>query len=472
MIPIVTPLEMGVADKSSSEPVDVLVARAGAAVARQARKLLGGTYGRRVLVVAGKGNNGADGRAAAVQLSRWGASVRVLEASQLGPGQLLTRVDLVIDAAYGTGFRGTYAPPDPGGSPVLAVDIPSGLSGLTGLAGKEPAPGPDSGSPVATAVSASATITFAALKPGLLLGDGPIHSGRLSVVDIGLGDQVDAVCSTWLVTDADVISRLPRRGRDAHKWKSALRVVAGSAGMTGAAVLVSTAAMRAGAGYVRLGLPGIEGGLGQLRSGEVVVDALPESGWDDVVLADIERFSAMVVGPGLGRSPGITRSVAQLISGSKVPTVVDADGLNALGSAEELRIVAAQCQAPVVITPHDGEYARLVGEPPAADRIASARTLSRSSGTVVLLKGPATVVAAPDGRVLVVTTGSPRLATAGTGDVLSGTIGGFLARGLPPLEAAAFAAHVHGRAAELGLAEGLVAGDLPELVARWLSDAH
>ena len=154
-----------------------------------------------------------------------------------------------------------------------------------------------------------------------------------------------------------------------------------------------------------------------------------------------------------------------------IPAVVDADGINALGSVGRLHDAAAGREAAIVVTPHEGEYAGLTGAPPVDDRLGAVRSLARASGAVVLLKGSTTVVGAPDGRGWFVTTGSPRLATAGTGDVLSGVIGAFLANRVPAPEAAALAAHVHGRAAQLGPALGLVASDLPDLVSHWLSEA-
>jgi NAD(P)H-hydrate epimerase len=186
-----------------------------------------------------------------------------------------------------------------------------------------------------------------------------------------------------------------------------------------------------------------------------------------------ERCKALVVGPGLGREEDSASQVRQLVAEARVPVVVDADGLFALGTGEDVAAVVGKRRTrgahDVVLTPHDGEFARLTGSVPGKDRIGDAARLALSSGAVVLLKGPTTVVARPDGRALLAVAGSPRLATAGTGDVLSGVIGAFLARGLAPLEAAALAAHVHARAAELGRAEGLVAGEVADLVARWLS---
>jgi NAD(P)H-hydrate epimerase len=301
----------------------------------------------------------------------------------------------------------------------------------------------------------------------LLLGVGPEHSGVVTLVDIGLGALVDEAASAWLVTDADVARLWVARPRNAHKWQSAVQVVAGSPHMHGAPWLVGRGAFRAGAGYVRVGIPGAPPG-GGLPPGEQVAVALPAHGWDREVGAGLDRVQALVVGPGLG--PDQASEVAGLLGVAAVPAVVDADGLGALGNLDAAAAVLRSRQAPTVLTPHEGEYARLVGKPPGADRIGDVREVAARTGAVVLLKGSPTIVASPEGRALVVNAGSSRLATAGTGDVLSGVIGAFLARGLPALEAAALAAHTHGRAAGRGAAEGLMASDLPDLIAAWLSE--
>jgi NAD(P)H-hydrate epimerase len=317
-------------------------------------------------------------------------------------------------------------------------------------------------------MTATVTVTFQAYKPGLLLGAGPARCGRVIVADIGLGPLVEQVASGWLVTDWDA-RWLPPRPRESHKWQSAVMVVAGSPGMMGAPGLVSRAAMRSGAGYVRLGVPG--GHLESLPAGEAVGVALPAEGWEGPAAEAATRCRALVTGPGLGVSPSIARSVARLLGRVGLPAVVDADGITALGSVAGVRQALAGRAGATVITPHEGEYARLTGGPPGEDRLGAVRSLAEASGAVVLLKGSTTLVGAPDGRAWFVTAGSPRLATAGTGDALSGVIGAFLARGVAAPQAAALAAHVHGRAAELGRPVGLVAGDLPDLVADWLSGA-
>ena len=459
MIPVLTPEEMGAVDRSAPEPVEELVERAGFAVARAARRMMGGAYGRRVLVVAGRGNNGADGRVAARWLARWGAAVRVVDPSALAPGARPGPADLIVDAAYGTGLSRPYAPPDPGPVPVLAVDIPSGLSGLTGTG---------------EAMAAERTVTFASYKPGLLLAGGPDRCGAVEVADIGLGERAARSARMWLMTDAD-LALLPARGRHAHKWQTAVMVVGGSEAMNGAPLMAARAAMRAGAGYALVGVPGAPPG-GGLPPGEQVGVSLSGDDWVDQAVEAAGRARAVVIGPGLSaraRRPdggtGADTPVGRFLRASGAPAVVDADAITALGDLDAVAQVAAARSAPMVLTPHEGEYSRVTGHPPGEDRIADVAAAARQTGAVVLLKGSTTVVAAPDGRVLLSSSGSSRLATAGTGDVLSGVIAAFLARGLPPLEAAALAAHTHGRAAARGRAEGLVATDLADLVSDLLS---
>ena len=443
MIPIVTPAEMGAIDAAAPEPVEVLIGRAGGAVARAAVRMLGGTYGRRVVIVEGKGNNGNDGREAARRLRARGVRVVELDVAALRPGAPLPACDLVIDAAYGTGFRGSFEPPTvPPGTAVLAVDIPSGIDGLTGAASGR-------------VLRADRTVTFAALKPGLLLGAGAAACGAIEVADIGL-DASEA--AAHLVTAGDVAGWLPPRERDTHKWKSAVWVVAGSPGMGGAAALACGGAQRAGAGYVRVSTPGGGGpSAGQIGTEVVHVD-LHLQGWAAQVLAGLGRFRSVLVGNGMGTADETAHQIRALVAGSTIPTVVDADGLTALGAS------ASGLSPATVLTPHDGEYERLAGAPPGPDRLAAARDLSRRSGAVVLLKGAATVVAHPDGRALVTTTGDARLATAGTGDVLAGVIAALCARGVDPFRAAAAGGFLHGLAADLGWRDGLVAGDVIALL--------
>ena len=448
MIPVLTPSEMAAVDVAAPEPVEVLIERAGAAVAREALRLLGGGYGRRVVVLAGKGNNGADGRSAAVRLARRGARVQVVDVHDARRD--LPPSDLVVDAAYGTGFHGDYDAPEAGGAPVLAVDIPSGVDGITGEA-------------AGRVLAAVRTVTFAALKPGLLLEPGRALAGETVLVDIGL-DVSKA--TTAVVEAADVAAWLPERPVTSHKWKAAVLVIAGSPAMTGAARLAASAAQRAGAGIVRVGSPGVDDD--RSRPTEAVGLALTATAWGDVAAAEADRFGAVVVGPGLGRSEDVTEQVRTLLTAVDRPCVVDGDGLAALG--RDAASILGGRAAPTVLTPHDGEHERLTGARPAADRVAAARALAAATGAVVLLKGRTTVVADPHGVVRIVTAGDARLATAGTGDVLSGVLGALLSRGLSALEAAAAAAWLHARAASLGPADGLIAGDLPDLLPRVFAD--
>ena len=483
MEPIVTPTQMRSIDQASTVAVDELIDRAGSAVARSAVSMMGGTYGRRVVVIVGPGNNGADGRVAAARLVQRGVGVSMVEAASMDPEApslrlLIDRADLVIDAAYGTGLRSEFVAPDPGATPVLAVDIASGIDGLTGsLRGR--------------AMHATATVSFAALKPGHLLGSGPEYAGIIEVADIGLDIGLGGVgpdsslgesnSNVALVTDHDAALAWPRRRVDAHKWNAAVWVIAGSPAMTGAPHLACGAAMRAGAGYVRLSIPGAlpsrDGDIGPV---EVVRVALPSSGWSQH-LDDLGRVSAIVVGPGLGRVPSLVDDLSVLVdisgrtdisertdsSGGTEwpPLVIDGDGLWALAAliGSNPRGVSFSDRS-VVLTPHDGEFQQLTGRNPGPDRIAEAASLAAMLDVTVLLKGGPTVVAGPDGSVRVVTSGDARLATAGTGDVLSGVVGALLAQGLSPLDAGSIGAHVHGRAAALGPAHGFVASDLVDLV--------
>ncbi len=452
MIPIVTPDEMAVIDAAAPEPVEELIERAGTALARAALGMLGGGYGRRVTVLAGKGNNGADGRAAAQWLRRRGVRVAVVDASD-APG-LMPPAHLAIDAAYGTGLRRPYIPPAPAllpdhpqrAAPILAADIPSGINGLTGEIVGEP-------------WIADQTVAFGALKPGLVLHPGAQYCGRVAVAPIGL-DVSSA--RTHLVTGRDVSGWLPIRPAEAHKWQAACWVIAGSPGMTGAAHLAATAAMRSGSGYVRLSTPGLDAS-GVLAGGtaptEAVGHPLPADHWADAVEADEQsRFQAMAVGPGLGRHPATVQSVRELASSTPLPLVIDGDGLFALGT--DAADVLSDRPAPTVLTPHDGEYRILTGEAPNPDRFAAARSLAAATGVHVLLKGPTTVVADPDGTALAIANGDARLATAGTGDVLAGLICGLFSAGIQPMKAAASAAWLHGEAATIRPSGGMAASDL------------
>jgi len=478
---VLTPVEMAAADAATiagGVPEAELVERAGGAVARAARRLLGGTYGRRVVVVAGKGNNGADGQVAAQALDGWGARVDVLRLVEgIDPDRLsrsLGRADLAIDAMFGTGFRGPLTGEaasvatalDRALLPVLAVDVPSGVDGTTGAVG-----GP--------AVAATVTLCLAALKPGLLFYPGAAYAGEVEVADIGVRLPGPSI---WVAEEEDVAAWLPPRPFESHKWSvGAVYVVGGSEGMVGAPMLSARAALRAGAGLVVAGLPGKA--AARASGGEVITRSLPatpggaldESGSKEV-LDGLDRFGALVVGPGLGARKPTMAAVRRLVSDAPVPLVLDADGLNALaGDLDPLLARSAPPgpggvpQSATVLTPHAGEYERLSGEAVGDDRLTAARHLAARSRCIVVLKGARTVVAAPNGQTAINLTGGPWLATAGTGDVLSGMVAALLARGMAPFEAAAAAVHLHGRAGDTAGHAGLVAGDLIDALPRVLA---
>jgi NAD(P)H-hydrate epimerase len=481
--PVLAPETMAAADRraiAGGTPVSVLMERAGRAVAWSVRSTLTGVYGARVVLVCGKGNNGGDGLVAARVLASWGVRVTVFELAdgidRVRFARELALADVVVDAMYGTGFRGALdgdaawvvEQVAAWSGAVVAVDVPSGVDGLTGAVG-----GP--------VVAATRTVTFAARKPGLVFEPGRSHAGAVEVADIGIAvDGLDDA-PTGLVDAGDVAGWLPSRDVATHKWRAGVMVVGGSAGMTGAPMLVSHAAMRAGAGIVWCALPGLA--TARAASGsEVITHALPAdaggllaSGAADAVLADAGRFAALAVGPGLGGDDdaAVAREVRALVIAATPPLVLDADGLNALHG--DLTPVHARAVAgtATVLTPHEGEYRRLTGVPVGPDRIAAARSLAAEVGAVVLLKGPGTVVVAPDGTVALNPTGGPALATAGSGDVLTGIIAGFLARGVDPFRAAAAGAWVHGRTAERLVARrgpGLVATDIAAGVGRTLQE--
>ena len=347
----------------------------------------------------------------------------------------VARADVLVDTMFGTGFRGVldgdaawFADQTVAATcGRVAVDIPSGVSGLTGSVD-----GP--------AVQADRTVCFAAYKPGVLFEPGRSHAGEVEVVDIGLdvglGTRSEpAGPRVGVISGVDVARWLPDRGPDAHKWSAGgVFVVGGSSGMTGAPMMVSHAAMRIGAGIVWCGMPG--DAAVRASGSEVITRPLPAAtdgslGADAAiaVLGALERFRVLVLGPGLGSGSATRAAVQRIVAEAPVALVLDADGLNALeGDVSALRARAAR-GAPTILTPHAAEYARLAGRPVGSDRMVAGRELAAAARSVVLLKGPGTVVADPDGRLGVNPTGGPWLATAGSGDVLSGIIGGLAARG-------------------------------------------
>jgi hydroxyethylthiazole kinase-like uncharacterized protein yjeF len=433
----------------------VLMANAGRAVARAVRRRF---PPGRVVVLCGPGNNGGDGYVAARLLQQWGWPVAVAALAPPRPGSdaawaaglwhgplvsfapaSAARADLVIDAVFGAGLArdvdGIVADTLRAARRVLAIDTPSGIDGATGaVRGYAP--------------TAAATVTFFRYKPGHLLLPGRDLCGALELADIGIPDTVFAAVppDAWL--NRPGLWRLPALSAESHKYSRGHVTVLGGAAMTGAARLAAAAARRVGAGLVTVAA---STGAEVYRTGDpgLIVSEAPIA----TLLTD-ERRQVWVCGPGLGQNDA--RSALPALLGARRAVVADADALTAFaGNPDDLRGVA-------VMTPHAGEFARVFGDP-GADRLAAARAAARRSGAVVLLKGSDTVVAAPDGRAAIKSSAPPWLATAGTGDVLAGLIAGLVAQGLPPFDAAAAAAWVHGRAAVMAGRFMIVEDLLPEL---------
>lgn len=436
MLPVVTPEEMRQIDNAAHESEEVLIERAGYAIAAEALRMMGGGYGRRVTIIAGKGNNGNDGRAAARYLRRRGIRCNI----QAPDSPTLPKSNLVIDAAFGTGFRDSWRPPSQPQCRVLAVDIPSGIDGLTGH---------DTGS-----LQADTTVTFGALKPGLLLQPGASRSGEIKIVDLGLDIGTS---KNNLITDDDAAKVIATRSATAHKWTNAVRVVAGSPQMTGAARLVTHGALRAGSGMVVASSPNTDLSLVPMPQ-EAVTRQHSEHSWHEEVLEDLHKFAALVIGPGLETDQATMTATAELISRAPVPVVIDAGALTAV--ATHPGCLSSRSHT-TVLTPHDGEFETLTGMRPAVDRMSSLRRAIQDC--TVLLKGPTTLVSNPLGSLFFVSSGDQRLATAGSGDVLAGIIGALIEHPEEHL-AAAVGAHWHGHASLLA-EPNMTAGDLPDLLA-------
>lgn len=502
---VVSPQEMAGIDRAAIEERGIpgldLMENAGGSVARAAMEMLGGALSRRVAIWCGKGNNGGDGLVAARLL--WGSGVDVtvflparpedlsgdagvnyerleglsVDTVVVGDGDDLRRFkeaepgfDLVIDAIFGTGFSGT-----PEGlfekvidalndydAPVLAVDIPSGVSGANGAV-----PG--------KAVEAEVTVTFACPKLGLLEFPGAGMVGEMQVADIGIpADLCESIpaMDVFLTEEEDVERLLPRRPRDAHKWQcGSVLVVGGSPGMTGAAALCSRGALRAGCGIVTAAVPeGVHQVL-EVKLTECMTRPVPQgagggisSGAVETILQTVQGYDVVAIGPGLSREEESATVARSLLERIEKPVVLDADGLNAVSGHTEL---LARRKGPTVITPHPGEMARLAdcsSSEVQKDRVGTALRSAARWNSVVVLKGAHTVVAGPDGSAGINPTGNRGMATAGMGDVLTGCIASLVAQGAEPFSAAVCGVYIHGLAADLAASMdgeiGMTAGDV------------
>ena len=439
--PLYTAAEMRAAEEG--EDVDALMQKAGRAVADVVLEF---EDADRITVVCGAGNNGGDGRVAARLLDDAGRDVRIVDVKPEEEDKDLGKPDVVVDAIFGTGFSGA---PREGAArlieqingldaDVVAVDIPSGVDASTGEIG-------------GAAVDADVTVTFHAEKVGHNVAPGAFRCGELELVDIGLDDETETQHA--LVTER-LLERVPLRSPRDNKYSAgSVLVVGGAPGLTGAACLAATAAFRADAGYVTVAAPAESLSVLEVRLLEAVKRPLDDV-WDAV-----GRARALALGPGLGRTPERKELVRRLLDETELPAVVDADGLWELEPFSR--------DAPTVLTPHAGELARLLGVEAAwvdAHRLEAVRRALERFRCVVLLKGSDTIVGAAGERTLVVR-GPASLATAGTGDVLTGVVASFLAKGMDVRLAAAAAAQAHAMAAwDASQRVGLVASDVVEML--------
>jgi ADP-dependent NAD(P)H-hydrate dehydratase / NAD(P)H-hydrate epimerase len=477
-------------------PDGALMQRAAAGLAAVCADLLragaGGVYGARVVVLAGTGDNGGDALYAGERLARRGASVTAVRAGarlhadgaralvaaggrvigvapsgdpdatrdDLGDPaadrydvghdvrSVIGHADLVIDGMLGIGGKGGLREPyatlaqlaaNARNALTVAVDLPSGIDA-------------DTGAVAGPAVRADVTVTFGAVKPGLLIDPGAGHAGVVEFVDIGLGPYLDGPPEASAPQARDIAALLPRPTAESDKYRrGVLGLLTGSDRYTGAALLSTGGAVRGGAGMIRLVTsPGAAAGVRQVHPEVVITELAAEDGprFPD----DVGRVQAWAVGSGMGTDDAAARRLAAVLATS-LPVLIDADGLTLLARHREL----LPRPAPTLITPHAGELGRLLDADPAdieARRLEHARRAATMLGVCVLLKGSTTVIAPPDGLdpVLVNTTGTPWLATAGTGDVLAGLAGALLAQGLLPPQAAICAAYLHGLAARIAAA--------------------
>ena len=476
-------------------PGFTLMEAAGSAVAESIVEEIPGVSGCRVVIVCGKGNNGGDGLVAARHLLRLGVAsrafliargaeltgdaaahlVRAREAGvtvdevdgEDGWARLAAALDheaVVIDALLGTGTSGGARGPiaraidaiNDSMATVVAVDLPSGAN-------------TDSGTLAGPTVRAHRTLTLCRPKPCLVLEPAASHAGPWRVLDIGIPDEAVAaepIDLEWLDADA-AAALMPPRPADAHKGTMGhLLAFAGSRGKSGAAVILARAALRSGVGLVTVATPSAVQPIVAAAQSEIMTEPLAGSPAKTVLRLTASR-DALAIGPGLGKAPGTRAAVIAVLAGRSVPTVLDADGLNAVaGSRGRLRSFRAGPHA-LVITPHPGEAARLLATTAAeiqADRLGTARRMAAATGAIAILKGRRTVIAAPDGRAAFNATGNAGMATAGTGDALTGIVGALLARGVAGFDAARLGTYVHGDAGDVAAArfgeDGLIAGDL------------
>lgn len=488
-------------------PSIILMENAGMRAFDLIYSILCETGAHRVAIVCGRGNNGGDGFVVARHLHQVSAEVQaflvgkkeevkgdarvnleiaeksgipVAEIKDIGSlRKALAHSDLIVDALFGTGIKGEITglsgevidAINACGRPVVAIDLPSGLDADTGqICGR--------------CVVADATVTFGLPKIGLATYPGAQYAGEVNVVDIGIPPIAfeTSGINTFYTEDEDVLDRLPIRPIDAHKGTFGhAAIIAGSVGLTGAAAMTAVAAVRIGAGLVTLGVPESLNDILEAKVTEVMTIPMPETAERSFsknavgkALELIARCDAVAIGPGLGRNPETVEFIHKLLPEIEIPMVIDADGLNAI--AEDVSVFA-KLKAPLVITPHPGEMSRLTGTTTQivqSNRLSAALDTAKRFGSVLVLKGAGTVISSPDGQAWINSTGSPAMASGGTGDVLTGSIVGLLAQGLSPLDAAICSVYIHGRAGEIAAEEigesGVAATDLLPLLTRVMKE--
>ncbi len=485
-------------------PGATLMERAGSGVVTAMERAAGSLSGKTVAILCGKGNNGGDGFVVARLLRKRRARIRVLLLAH--PGDLsgdaktmhrkflsvagaksvlaapapdairdaLVQSDMIVDALLGTGLSATVSAPyraaieaiNEASVPVVAVDLPSGIHA-------------DTGAVMGAAVRADMTVTFGLPKLGLYTGAGLDHAGRIEVVDIGIPRTfVETIASRVSLITMETVRRLiPDRRVSSHKGTYGhAGIVAGSVGKTGAAAMAARAALRVGAGLVTVATPASVNDTLEAKLLEAMTVPMPETKARTLARAGLEEIlsfvnarTAVAIGPGLTTHPETVELIHALLPRLEKPSVLDADALNALAGRTSL---VEQCKVPPILTPHPGEMARLVEGASARaindDRIGTAVAFAQARRVMLVLKGARTVVAHPDGRTAVCSTGNPGMATAGTGDVLTGMIVGLLAQGLSPWDAACAGTYLHGLAGDLAAAErglaGMTAGDVIEQI--------
>ena len=485
--------EMRRCDRAAIErhhiPSLLLMENAGAGVARTIEEHWGPVEGKSVFIFCGKGNNGGDGFVVARHLYNRGARVwtfltgkasalrgdaksncQILrtivrsdrskrisftELHSAKPLSRLAKPDIIVDALFGTGFSGALREPyrqlvewiNSTQVPTVAVDVPSGVNTDNGVVGN-------------VAVRADLTVTMGIRKVGLVLNRGQECAGRTIAADIQVPRHVfeRSRFKTFLIESSDILERLPHRPVLAHKYSCGkVFVIAGSVGLTGAAAMCSSSALRAGAGAVVLGVPQSLNAILEQKLTEVMTIPLPETSEQSISLQAYDEIKRMIdwsdvvaLGPGLSRNQETCELVWRITEKINRPVLVDADGLNAL--SQNPRLLKRKKFGSFILTPHAGELSRFIGlssKEIEGDRASVARETARKFGVNLVLKGAPTVVGDPEGNVYVNSTGNPGMATAGAGDVLSGIIVGLWAQGLAPLDSALCGVYLHGLAGDL-----------------------